>query len=135
MFIDLQSLFLTTINLLKSVVYKKNAESTSAVSIVLSSGDAENVTVRSTVLLVCVAYGNPAPTVNWQYDRGSNRNSVNFSVTNDTSIRVRECVGHSIATIRTYDHDYSLTLALSNNVCTTTQDTTLLILCKGVGYL
>ena len=49
-------------------------------SIVLSSAD-ENVTVRSTVLLVCVAYGGSvAPSVVW-YRNGR-------PITNDTDVRV-----------------------------------------------
>lgn len=51
-----------------------------SVSIVLSSAD-ENVTVRSTVLLVCVAYGgSTAPSVVW-YRNGR-------PITNDTDVRV-----------------------------------------------
>ena len=50
-------------------------------SIVLSSAD-ENVTVRSTVLLVCVAYGGSnAPTIVW-YRNGS-------PINNATDLRVK----------------------------------------------
>ena len=49
------------------------------VTIVLSSED-EIVTTRSTVLLVCVAHGNPAPSISWLFDGSS-------SIDNGTSLK------------------------------------------------
>ena len=55
------------------------AESTD-VTIVISSPQNETVDVSSTVFLVCVAHGNPAPSIGWQLD--------DTTVTNATSCRV-----------------------------------------------
>lgn len=50
------------------------------VSIVLSSAD-ENVTVRSTVLLVCVAYGgSSAPSIVWYRNGDPINNATNIRV-------------------------------------------------------